>query len=266
MSKVSRNNPQDTSVCHVLRSLLLFFATTLSPAVYAAGAFDTVYFAEESNWPPYTPDTYGIAREGLALELMEAIFSPLGLKVEIELVPQERMLQYLRLGEKDAVTVITKNTERMAYLDYTDVIISGDRGLIYYAADREKPFVWQTFEDLQGLLIGVTSGHNYGAEFNRAVQLFDLKLVEVTRVRQNFDMLVASRVDIVMAAESTANDILQDPKFNKKIAVAEKPTREINFHIAFSKKSRAKVLIPQVNGVIRQLRAEGSLQAIVDRY
>ncbi|WP_282608061.1 ABC transporter substrate-binding protein [Pelagibius sp. Alg239-R121] len=232
----------------------------------AEDKFDTIYFAEEANWPPYTPNAYGIAEEGLSLELMEAIFSQLNLEVEVELVPQRRMLQYMRLGTKDAVTVITKSPERLRYLEYTDPIISTDRGLIYYLSDRKEPFEWRRYRDLQGLRIGAVSGHNYGVEFNQAVEEFDLDMVEVGRVVQNFDMLLAGRIDIFLAAESTANEFLSNTKYNGKITSAKKPTREISFHIAFSKKSRAKVLIPRVNGVIQKMRADGSLQAIVDKY
>ncbi len=232
----------------------------------AEDRFDTIYFAEEANWPPYTPDAYGIAKEGLSLELMEAIFSQLDIKVEIELLPQKRMLLYLELGRKDAVTVITKNPERLKYLEYSEVIISKDRGLIYYSIERQKLFKWQTYEDLQDLRIGVTAGHNYGEAFNQAIDKYDLQLVEASRIRQNFDMLLAGRVDLVMAAESSGNEILCDPKYKGKIKHAEKPVREINFHIAFSKKSPAKVLIPQVNTVIQKMHADGSLRAIVDKY
>lgn len=253
-----------------LRKLLLcvcfVYAVYGSQVVLAEDKFDTIYFVEEANWPPYTPNAYGIAEEGLSLELMEAIFSQLNLKVEVELVPQKRMLLYLRLGERDAATVITKNPERLKYLEYTDAIISKDRGLIYYRTDRQEPFEWQSYQDLKGLRIGAVYGHNYGVEFGQAVEEFDLDLVEVNRVIQNFDMLLAKRIDIIVAAESTANELLRDTKYKGKISAAKKPMREISFHIAFSKKSHARVLIPQVNGVIQKMHANGSLQAIIDKY
>ena len=254
---------------HTLRRLMygsLFLLMTFPLLGIADDRVDTIYFAEEANWPPYTPNAYGIAKEGLSLELMQAIFSHLGIKIEIDLLPMQRVLLYLQEGQKDAVTVITKSPERLKFLEYTDVIISKDRGLIYYSTVWRDPFEWESFEDFRGLRIGFTAGHNYPEEIRQAADLYDFKFIEVPRVVQNFDMLLAGRVDIVMAAESTAKDILRDPKYQGKIIPASKPTNEINFHIAFSKKSPAKVLIPQVNAVIQKMKADGSLEAIIDKY
>ncbi len=60
-------------------------------------------------WPPYTFETEGVPTKGIAWELMNAVYARLGIEIDMCLLPQERMLQYLRDGKKDVVSVISKN-------------------------------------------------------------------------------------------------------------------------------------------------------------
>ena len=252
-----------------LQKLLLVCGLLLSvngiQNVQAEEKFDTVYFVEEANWPPYTPDSYGIATEGLALELMEAIFSQLDIKVELELLPWERALRYLQTGEKDGASVLTISPERQEYIEYTVETIP-ENGFIYYYSGEGQHFEWGKFEDLKGLQIGVVAGNNYGPEFNKAAVDLDLNLYEVPGSVNLFDMLLAKRLDIVLCSERNALDILKNAKFHGKISHTPNTYFDEGFHIGFSKKSKAKALIPRVNKVIEKMRADGSLEAIVNKY
>ena len=67
----------------------------------------TVNLVEEADWPPFTPQAYGRTQEGLSFTLMKAIFEQLNIKVDLELLPQKRMLAKLKDGAKDAATVIS---------------------------------------------------------------------------------------------------------------------------------------------------------------
>ena len=225
----------------------------------------TVYFVEEANWPPYTPDHFGKATEGLALELMEAIFSQLGIKVELELLPWERALLYLRTGEKDGASVLTISPERQEFIDYTIETIP-ENGFIYYHSGEGQKFEWNKFEDLKGLQIGVVAGNSYGPEFNKAAEELNLNLIKVPSSVHLFDMLLAKRFDIALCSERNALDILKDSKFDGNIDHTPNTYFDQGFHIGFSKKSKARALIPEVNQVIEKMRADGSLETIVKKY
>lgn len=224
-----------------------------------------VHFAEEANWPPFTPDYYGKTTEGLSFQLMKEIFAPLGIAIDLTLYPQKRMLEYVRSGRKDAATVISKNSERDLFLDYSETLLK-KRGLIYYLHARETPICWQSYKDLTGLRIGVVAGHNYGDAFNRGVKEFGLHLVELEQVQQGFDMLLSGRVDVFFCIELSAKKILGQKKYMEKFAHAEKPYFSKGYHIGFSKKSEARFLIPKVNQVIRQMKEDGSLEKIISQH
>ncbi len=224
-----------------------------------------IYFAEEANWPPFTPNKFGTATEGLSLDLMQEIFSRLGIEVEVELYPQKRMLEYLRRGEKDGATIISKNTARLKFLDYTDPIFL-KRGLIYFLVDKESPIDWENYGDLKGLQIGTVAGHNYGEKFDHAIEKYNLSVHPVNRIKQNFDKLIARRIDAFFCIELTANQFLRDPEYKGKITHAPKSYYSKGYHIGFSKKSKSKFLITRVNKVIREMKKNGSIKKIISKH
>ncbi len=224
-----------------------------------------IYFAEEANWPPFTLKKHGLATEGLSLNLMQEIFSRLGIEVEVELLPQKRMIKYLKMGKKDGATVISKNAERLKFLDYTDTIFL-KRGLIYFLAEKNPPVDWENYGDLKRLRIGIVAGHNYGDEFNQAIEKYNLNIQPVTRIEQNFDKLLLKRIDVFLCIDLSAKQFLRDPKYTGLIIHAPKSYYSKGYHIGFSKKSKVKVLIPRVNKVIQEMKEDGSLGKIISIY
>lgn len=220
----------------------------------------TLHLTEEADWPPFTPEKYGKVEEGLSYALMDAIFSKLQVNFDLELYPQKRMLQMLREGTKDAATVISINTERSAYIAFSKPIFQ-KKGLIYHRSDRN--FQWNSYEDLKGLKIGIVRGHNYGDEFKNAVKEYNLTLVEVSTVEQNFKMILADRIDIFLAVELTAIQLLRKPMYTNKISPASKPYYTKDYHIGFSKNSKAIYLLPDVNRIIDSMKKDGTLQDII---
>jgi polar amino acid transport system substrate-binding protein len=232
---------------------------------YCKGEIKTVRFAEEANWPPFTSDKFGIATEGLSLELMRAIFSRLGIEVEIELLPQKRMLDYLRRGAKDGATVISINKERQEYLEFSEPLFS-KRGYIYYSSSRKDPLIWDDYSDLQGLTIGIVSGHNYGEDFTGAVTSYNLDIKTLSRALQGFDLLLTNRLDCFLSINLTANYLLADSKYSGRISHAPKTYYYKDYHLAFAKKSAALPLMPKVNEVIIEMKKDGSMDRIISSY
>ncbi len=224
-----------------------------------------LHLTEESNWPPFTPDKSGYVTDGLSYNLMREIFSRLNIEIDLELFPMKRALKYLREGRKDAVTVISKNAERLEFIDYTAPIFQ-KKGLIYFLAEREPPIEWQSYEDLKGLRLGITLGHNYGDEFNLAVKKYNLRFEQVRKVELNFGKLLRNRIDALLCIELTAQTFLKKPEYKGKIISASKPYYSKDYHIGFSKAAKAKVLVPRVNKVIQQMKDDGVFQKIIFRY
>ncbi len=249
---------------HPLTFSFWLILMVITSTMYAA-EIKTVHFVEESNWPPFTPNVEGKVTHGLSYELMKEIFSRLNIEVELELFPQKRMLYYLEKGLRDGATVISKNAERMKYIDYSESIFL-KLGLLYYRSNREPPLEWQTYSDLSGLTIGIIAGHNYGNEFNDAVKKNKIQVETVISIENNFKKIIRNRIDALLCIQLTAQSLLKNPEYQGKIIPASKPYYEKNYYIGFSKFTKAKVLIPKVNQVIRQMKKDGSLKRILAQY
>ena len=170
----------------------------------------------------------------------------------------------VQLGEKDGATIISKNKQRAEFIVFSDAIFE-KRGLVYYLASRKSALNWQTYRDFKGLTLGVTSGHNYGDEFEQAVMNHHLKLHKSARVEQAFKLLLIGRVDAVLSTEKTANEIIKKLGISKQVTQANKPYYSKGYHIGFSKKSPAVNLLPEVNKIILQMSTSGELQAILNK-
>lgn len=226
---------------------------------------DTIQFAEEANWPPFTYQSDGVASYGFSYELMDEIFGRLGIDVVISLFPQKRMLEQIKTGKQDGATVISQNEERASFLEFS-VPIFEKRGLIYYRQQAGETLVWNSYSDLKLLRLATVLGHNYGEEFNRARYAVPLLLVEVSSVESAFKMLDAGRVDAVLAIEWNAQSIINGMLHQEAIVAAERPYYSKFYHIGLSKKSPFVSLMPEINRVINEIKSDGSLELIRARY
>ncbi len=221
---------------------------------------------EEGGWPPFTFEKEGSPTRGIAVELAEAVFSRLDAEYDMKLLPQKRMLKYLEEGSADVITVISRNHERDLVYDYTDPVFSL-KGLILYSSERPEPVVWDSYEDLKKYRIGIVIGYNYGEKINQAIKdpsfTFDTALSQ----KHNLDKLKAGRIDIMLITDFSLSEYKHIyPEYVDTFRIAEKPYITYNFHLAFSKKTEARKLIPEVDRIIRDIRGDGTLKGIFRKY
>ena len=114
--------------------------------------------------------------------------------------------------------------------------------------------------------IGVVAGHNLGKEFEDAIIKHQLTIEKVSRSKQNFDKLISGKLDVLLSIEPTANHFLKQIDYKDKIGRSSKQYYSKQYYIGFSKKSKAKILLPQVNSVIQQMKQDGTLKEILSKY
>jgi polar amino acid transport system substrate-binding protein len=228
----------------------------------ASGEAKKILLSEEGAWPPYTYESEGTPTKGLSLELMEEIFHRLQIPYELKLYPQQRCIEQMKTGERDAMTLISKSRDREDFLDFTIPVMESP-GLLYYSADRSQPIQWNNFSDLRHYKIGIVIGYNYGEAFNKARK--QLNVQEVVKIEQNLKKLLAGRIDIIFANQDEISEIIKkNPDYKGKIRTAEKPYISYTYHMGFSKKSEARWLIPSINQVILEMKADGTLARILE--
>ena len=219
----------------------------------------------EDPWPPYTLGEEGRAPTGgIAVDIMNAIFKKIDVKIDMELFPWKRCLFQMKHGIRDGLMLLTKNKDREKYMVYSELIME-DRDLLWYVEKGpSETKTWKSYEDFKNLLIGETAGFNYGKEFNDAKQKFKLRTEVVNTDFLNFKKLLAGRTDLFICNERAANSLFKNhPTLKGKFKAYSRPTKLVKFYMAISKQSPALSLIPNINKAIRELKADGTIDKIV---
>ena len=220
----------------------------------------------EDPFPPYTLGVEGEAPGGgIAVDIISEIFRRLNIGTDMRLYPWNRCLAQMKAGRRDGLMMVIRTPEREEYMVFTEPLVR-DRWLFYHLADRDPPPAWETYEDLRPYRIGITAGYGYGDEFLNAARTLSLSIDEVKSDLHNFRKLLAGRTDLFICLENVANKTFaMNPELKGRFRTCEKPLRELEMHMTFSKKSPAVRLLPEVNSVIRQMRQDGTMDKILGR-
>lgn len=247
-----------------MRRLLAVLLITLGLLPALAPAQTALRFAEESNWPPFTPAKDGAVTEGLSYAMLSEIARRAGFTATLELYPQKRMEQMVRAGERDGITVISRNADRESFLVFSEPLFAKQA---YFYHRKNFKFDWSSYADLKGLRIGVVRGHNLGDDFAAAAVKHGLVLDEASSVEANFRKLMAGRIDVLMANHWSAVSLLAQKEFRGEIVAADKPYFNKSYHLALSQKSDlALSKLPKINEAIRGMKTDGTLDGLIQKY
>jgi ABC-type amino acid transport substrate-binding protein len=251
------------------RLTLAFIVLVLGPAHMAlpqAANDKQLVTLTGDPWPPYIIGELGKeAESGVGIELVYAIFSRVdGIELHIPLVPWNRALREVERGDKDGIAILLKTPEREAYMDYTDEVFRSHSTIWYSTSNFPQGFDWQNPDDFKRYRIGGVRGHSYGEELDRMTADGSLAVVEVSSARQLFAMLAKGRIQLAIAdrlvGASFADEYVDS---DQRLLSVKKPLAGEVYHIAFSKKSETRHLIPVLNRVIAELKHEGVVQRLI---
>jgi len=228
---------------------------------------DVIKFCEDP-WPPYTIGVEtGEPTGGVATDIIKEIFRRIGKKVDLRLYPWTRCLNQMKTGERDALMLLTKNKQRQTYMVYSDKIFE-NRDLIWYKKNRKGgPIEWSSFKDLRNFTIAKSSGYNYGDKYIEAEKKYKFKVDVAYSDKFGFSKILYDRVDIFFCNEAAAKEMFKtNPKFKGKFQYAKKPLKTVDLFLAISKKSKAVALIPQINNTISDMKKDGTIKKIINKY
>ncbi|MCP4118435.1 MAG: amino acid ABC transporter substrate-binding protein [Desulfobacteraceae bacterium] len=216
------------------------------------------------NYPPFYYEKDNMV-QGIAVELVDELFSRMNMKLEIKIYPLKRALKNLKTGRHDAIMILIKTPEREQYLSYTSPVVTV-RGLIWWAADRKGAGIeFERLEDLTPFRIGVTRGYSYGVEFDNLLKKMTVEVVNSNA--SNFKKLLWHRIDAFPCNEIVAKGIFKNNKaFEGKFVHSKKAFIEWVLHMAISKKSGLTDKIDEINSIIDDFKKEGFINNTVKKY
>ena len=225
----------------------------------AAGELTTVEagkltMATNATFPPYEMTTDAGEFEGIDIETAQAIADKLGLELQIDDMDFDAALLSVQQGKADIVMAgVTVTDERKAVMDFSDSYATGIQSIIVpEGSDIASP------DDLAGKKIGTqrgTTGYIYCTDdFGEdAVVAYDSGLTAVQALNNG-------QVDAVVIDNAPAKEYVAA---NPGLKVLETSYAEEDYAIGMAKNSP---LEDAVNSVLEELKADGTLQSIVDKY
>ena len=210
--------------------------------------------ATNATFPPYEMTTDAGDIEGIDVETAQAIADKLGLELQIDDMDFDAALLSVQQGKADIVMAgVTVTDERKAVMDFSDSYATGIQSIIVpEGSDIASP------DDLAGKKIGTqrgTTGYIYCTDdFGEdAVVAYDSGLTAVQALNNG-------QVDAVVIDNAPAKEYVAA---NPGLKVLETSYAEEDYAIGMAKGSSLEDV---VNAALEELKADGTLQSIVDKY
>ena len=206
-------------------------------------------------FPPYEMTTDAGEFEGIDIETAQAIADKLGLELQIDDMDFDAALLAVQQGKSDMVMAgVTVTDERQNVMDFTDSYATGIQSIIV----KEDSDI-ASVDDLAGKKIGTqrgTTGYLYCSDDfgDENVVAYDNGLTAV-------QMLNNGQVDCVVIDNAPAKEFIAA---NPGLKLLDTAYVEENYAIGVGKGNTE--LKDAINTALEELKADGTLQAIVDKY
>ena len=216
-----------------------------------------------ATFPPYefTDENGEVA--GIDAEIAAAVAEKLGMELDITDMAFESLIPALQAGTIDIVLAgMTVDPERAEQVNFTDSYATGVQVVIIPESSDIAPVEQEDGSmavDLTGKTIGVQTGttgdlyctDEYGQE---NVKQFDNGPLAVAA-------LVNGQIDCVVIDQEPAKNYVAA---NEGLKILDTAYANENYAAAISKENTE--LLEQVNAAMQELKDDGTLQSIIDKY
>ena len=217
-----------------------------------------ITIAMEGTWAPWTYHDEADVLVGYDVEVGQNIAAKLGVEAQFIEGEWDGLLAGLEAGRYDImINGVDVTPEREQKYDFstpyaynrTAVIVRGDDDSI------------QTMEDLNGKNTANTISSTYA----EVAEKYGATVTGVDDLNQTMELLLSGRIDATLNAEVTFYDYLKaHPDANVKIACLDPD--ETSVAIPMRKGEETATLLAAVNDALAQLRADGTLTALSEKY
>ncbi len=213
----------------------------------------TLTMATNAEFPPY--EFYDAGEVvGIDVEIAGAIAETMGKTLEVEDMAFDSIIPALSAGKADiGAAGMTVTEDRKASVDFTDTYVKASQVIIIKADNTEIAGP----DDVEGKTIGVqlgTTGDIYASDVTDNVERYNKGFEAVQALAQG-------KIDAVIIDDQVAKALAAD---NADVKVLDTPFTEEEYAIAVKKGNTE--LVEQINAALTELKENGKLQEIVDKY
>ena len=219
-------------------------------------------------WPPFNFET-GSDQEGYIVDIARAVFEPHGHTVIYKNVPWKRAISGCRSGRYSGAIGASK-TDAEGFV-FPDEELA--QNVLAFYVRKESKWRFQGLSSLGTISIGVVDGYDYRKWLNDYIQMHanEEDRVQVIAgydpLKQNLMKLLHKRIDVVVDNEASIRYKAREMDILDEIKQAGYGVEPAYIYIAFSPKLPVSSLLArQLNDGIIELRCNGKLKKILDRY
>ena len=234
-------------------------ASTSEPAGLKTIEEGKLIMSTNASFPPYemTDDSGKIV--GIDAEIAEAIANKLGLELVIDDMDFDAALLAAQQGKSDMVMAgVTVNEDRLLVMDFSDSYATGVQVVIV----KEGSDV--TMDNLGEKMIGAqrgTTGYIYASDTPENGGYGEDNVIAYDNGATAVQALKNGQVDCVIIDNAPAQEYV---KANPGLTILEGEWVTEDYAIGMAKGNTA--LVEAVNGALAELTADGTVQAILDKY
>lgn len=213
----------------------------------------TLVMGTNAEFPPYE---YYDGQEvvGIDAEMAAAVAEKLGMELKIEDMAFDSLIPALSSGKVDIVAAgMTVTEDRLASVNFSDTYATGIQAIIV-TEDSDIA----SADDLVGKTIGVqqgTTGDLYATDVEGAT------IERYAKGMEAVQSLSQGKIDAVIIDNEPANVFVSEVEGLK---ILDEAFATEDYAVAVAKDNEE--LLEQVNTALAELKEDGTLQAIVDKY
>ena len=236
-----------------LLALSLAGMMVLSISACGSKSKKELVMATNAEFPPY--EFYENQKiVGIDAEIARAIADKLGMELVIEDMLFDSIIPALISGKADiGVAGMTVTEDRLENIDFSEPYVQASQAIIVKVGEDKV----KSAEDLEGKTIGVqlgTTGDIYVADVTENVERFNKGFEAVQSLAQG-------KIDAVVIDDQVAKALAAG---NDQVEVLDESFTDEEYAIAFKKGNED--LVKKVNKALAELKEDGTLQSIIDKY
>ncbi|MDY0161973.1 substrate-binding periplasmic protein [Desulfobotulus sp.] len=228
----------------------------LLPGASGSLRADIPFLLASDPMPPWVEGEYGPTHQGQGVDLVSAIFARTGHAIQVVVHPWLRVTRMLEFGHIDGILLVQQQPSLSTRVRYSDPLFTS-RTVLCYDTRKHPDFALNSLEDLAGYTLGLVTGQVPSLE--QGAHALGLRVESLPSMDAGLSTLASGRIDFFIGTESNIRARMQTMPQALFLEIHPKALASQDLHIAIAKDSPAAALLPEINRIIAQMKADGSL-------
>lgn len=215
------------------------------------------------GYPPFFIEKDG-KFSGITVEILREAFERLNFKLAITLHPEKRGQDLLFRGQVDARGKAKEWVDHPEFYDWSVPFLEPHSVIV---SPADAPIMNPTIDQMQGLTLATIHGFSY-PYLDKAFKSELIHRVNVSSPKKLLLLTHKKRADGAIIDRYTALWFMKKfPDFDRNdFYISPQPQGKLDYRLMFTKKQDWKPFIKKFNTVIKQMKADGTIQNILNNY